>query len=46
MNHYEGQVTVNKEGLIVGEGKGTMMLANSESINGIWGNGYLKSATH
>jgi len=45
LNHYEGQVTFSKDGVIVGEGKGTMMMADDESINGIWGNGYLKKAT-
>ena len=45
MNHYEGEVITNKDGIIVAEGKGTMMIADGDSINGIWANGYLKKAT-
>jgi len=45
LNHFEGQVTFDK-GIIVGEGKGTMMMADDVSINGVWGNGFLKKATH
>tara|TARA_B110000285_G_C14998281_1_gene550011 strand:+ start:480 stop:593 length:114 start_codon:yes stop_codon:yes gene_type:complete len=36
---------MTSDGIIVAEGKGTMMVANGDSIAGIWENGYLKKAT-